>query len=57
MLVRGDEEGTEYIINCSMLEIYKEVLYDSFSNEKKELKIKETTGKGIFVQVTIHILN
>ncbi|EGR31104.1 kinesin motor domain protein, partial [Ichthyophthirius multifiliis] len=40
----------EFIVKCSMLEIYKEVLYDSLSLEKNiDLKIKETP-KGIIVQ-------
>ncbi|EAR93873.2 kinesin motor catalytic domain protein (macronuclear) [Tetrahymena thermophila SB210] len=49
-LVENDEEGTEFIINCSMLEIYKEILYDSFQEGKEELKIKENVQKGIYVQ-------
>ncbi|KAL4441328.1 hypothetical protein ABPG74_013623 [Tetrahymena malaccensis] len=49
-LVENDEEGTEFIINCSMLEIYKEILYDSFQEGKEELKIKENAQKGIYVQ-------
>ncbi|KAL4478853.1 hypothetical protein ABPG72_009679 [Tetrahymena utriculariae] len=49
-LVENDEEGTEFIINCSMLEIYKEILYDSIQEGKVELKIKENAQKGIYVQ-------
>ncbi|EAR93870.2 kinesin motor catalytic domain protein (macronuclear) [Tetrahymena thermophila SB210] len=49
-LVENDEEGVEFIINCSMLEIYKEILYDSFQEGKIELKIKESAQKGIYVQ-------
>jgi len=32
----------EYIISCSMLEIYKENLFDLLNQGKKDLKIKES---------------
>ncbi|EGR28879.1 kinesin motor domain protein [Ichthyophthirius multifiliis] len=51
--VNNDETDAEYIIKCSMLEIYKENLHDSLNiiqDEKVELKIKENPQKGIFIQ-------
>ena len=52
--VNSETGDTEYIIRCSMLEIYKENLQDSFGSyqdDKVELKIKEHPQKGIIVQV------
>ncbi|EGR27712.1 kinesin motor domain protein [Ichthyophthirius multifiliis] len=40
----------EFILTCSMLEIYKETLYDLLSVQKQDLKIKESTTRGIYVE-------
>ena len=40
----------DFVINCSMLEIYKETLYDLFCVEKNDLKIKESPCRGIYVE-------
>lgn len=40
----------DYVLNCSMLEIYKETLFDLLSINRGDLKIKESPSKGIFVE-------
>jgi len=40
----------DYVLNCSMLEIYKETLFDLLSLNKSDLKIKESPAKGIYVE-------
>jgi len=40
----------EYELSCSMLEIYKETLYDLLSMNKADLKIKESPQRGIYVE-------
>ncbi len=40
----------EFTLTCSMLEIYKETLYDLLSMNKADLKIKESPVKGIYVE-------
>jgi len=48
--VSTPSEASEFILTCSMMEIYKENLFDSFATHKKnELKIKEAPNKGIYV--------
>ena len=46
------QEEVELEIRCSMLELYKEKLQDLFlpvGSPEKELKIKESASKGIYV--------
>jgi len=51
MFQRWDESIKEVVINCSMLEIYKEELHDLLIDEGgNELKIKEFPEKGIWVE-------
>jgi kinesin family protein 5 len=40
---------TEFVLKCSMLEIYKENLYDLLNDRNSDLKIKENPRKGIYV--------
>lgn len=40
----------DYVLNCSMLEIYKETLFDLLTLNKCDLKIKESPAKGIYVE-------
>lgn len=40
----------EFVLTCSMLEIYKENLYDLLSTQRVDLKIKESPSKGIYVE-------
>jgi kinesin family protein 5 len=47
--IEQEDSEVEYVINCSMLEIYKENLYDLLHQGKSELKIKESPVKGIYV--------
>ena len=51
-----EEAGVDIVAKCSMLEIYKENLFDLFCPEKlvgdakgAELKIKENPRRGIYV--------
>lgn len=51
------EEEVDISIKCSMLEIYKENLYDLLAGDKmvgdktkEELKIKENPRRGIYVE-------
>jgi kinesin family member 5 len=39
----------EFVLKCSMLEIYKETLYDLLNERNSDLKIKEHPQKGIYV--------
>ena len=43
------EDDTEFMIKCSMLEIYRENLYDLLNDRSSDLKIKENPRRGIFV--------
>jgi len=43
-------DDVEFTVNCSMLEIYKENLYDLLNNRANDLKIKENPQKGIYVE-------
>lgn len=40
----------EFLMSVSMLEIYKETLYDLLSFQKADLKIKESPVRGIYVE-------
>lgn len=44
--INSVEADIEFIITCSMLEIYKENLYDLLKVERVGLKIKENPQKG-----------
>lgn len=39
----------EFVLKCSMLEIYKETLYDLLNERNSDLKIKEHPQRGIYV--------
>ena len=39
----------DFVISCSILEIYKETLRDLLNDDKAPLKIKESPTKGIYV--------
>lgn len=43
------EDETEFMIKCSMLEIYRENLYDLLNERSSDLRIKDHPRKGIFV--------
>ncbi len=51
------ELDIEYELSCSMLEIYKETLYDLLSMNKADLKIKESPQRGIYVEGLSQIVN
>ena len=40
----------EFVLNASMLEIYKETLFDLLSLQRVDLKIKESPTRGIYVE-------
>ena len=52
--ITKDTSGTEYTIKCSFLEIYKEIVRDllnpSGSAGKQGLKVRESPGKGVWVE-------
>eukprot|EP00360_Condylostoma_magnum_P000774 CAMPEP_0168314124 /NCGR_PEP_ID=MMETSP0210-20121227/6516_1 /TAXON_ID=40633 /ORGANISM="Condylostoma magnum, Strain COL2" /LENGTH=87 /DNA_ID=CAMNT_0008279145 /DNA_START=327 /DNA_END=590 /DNA_ORIENTATION=+ len=48
--VNNSDEGIEWTLTCSMLEIYREELKDLLSPEPVELKIKQDGKKGIYVE-------
>ncbi|EGR30362.1 kinesin motor domain protein [Ichthyophthirius multifiliis] len=49
--INTQEQDIEFLITCSMLEIYKEQLFDLLNVKRVGLKIKEMSQKGgIFVQ-------
>lgn len=41
---------SEFVLTCSMLEIYKETLFDLLSVNRSDLKIKESASRGIYVE-------
>ena len=47
----------DFIVKCSMLEIYREVLNDLLSFDKGDLKIKDHPQKGIFVHGLTEMVN
>ena len=44
------DSDVEFILKCSMLEIYKETLRDLLGPDNSDLRIKEDPRKGIYVQ-------
>lgn len=48
--IHACEIDIEFILTCSMLEIYKENLHDLLNTDKVDLKIKESPIKGIYVE-------
>lgn len=49
-VIETDCEDTEFILKCSMLEIYKDSLIDLLDNKSNNLKIKQSPLRGIYVQ-------
>ena len=47
--INNSEEGVVFQLKFSILQIYKEVIYDLLTGEK-DLKIKESPDKGIYVE-------
>ena len=47
--VQESDDNVKFQLKLSMLQIYKEVIYDLFTGEK-DLKIKESPSKGIYVE-------
>lgn len=47
--IQNSEIGINYVIICSILEIYKDNLFDLLRENDQELKIKESPTKGIYV--------
>ena len=48
--VHNTDSEVEFILRCSMLEIYKETLRDLLAPEVVDLRIKEDPHRGIYVQ-------
>lgn len=56
--IEVDESGTEYILKCSFLEIYKENIRDLLDRDKVNLKVRETPSRGVWVQdLTEHFVS
>jgi kinesin family protein 5 len=49
-LMEQDDQGIEFTLSLSMLEIYKEELYDLLSENSLPLHIKESRNGGVFVE-------
>lgn len=47
--ISQQKEEIEYTITCSMIEIYKETIRDLLNIEKTDLKIKENSRRGIYI--------
>jgi kinesin family protein 5 len=47
--IEACEDDVEFEIGCSMLEIYRENLFDLLNNRSSDLKIKEDPRKGIVI--------
>ena len=48
--IENDTEDTEFEILCSFLEIYQEKIMDLLDPKKKDLQVRESPSKGIFVE-------
>ena len=48
--ISKSESDVDFVVKCSMLEIYREILNDLLTTEKLDLKIKNHPQKGIFVK-------
>ena len=57
--IKSDDIEVEYVICCSMMEIYRENLSDLLNSslEKEDLKIKESPAKGIYIQGLTQIVS
>lgn len=51
------DDDVEFVIKCSMLEIYKETLYDLLNDRASNLKIKESPLRGIYIDHLTEIVN
>jgi len=47
--IQDDGSGSEFVVKCSFLEIYKEVIRDLLQ-EGDNLKVRETPSQGVWVQ-------
>jgi len=45
-----NEAGTEFILKCSFLEIYKENLRDLINPSRGNLKVRESTERGVWIE-------
>jgi hypothetical protein len=48
--MRADEEGTEYTVKCSFLEIYLERIRDLLNPASDNLMIRELVTREIYVE-------
>lgn len=47
--IRADTEGVEFVLRCSLLEVYCEQLRDLLNPANRHLRVKELPGRGVFV--------
>jgi len=55
--INSNENEVEYVISVSMLEIYRENLYDLLSINQTDLKIKENPAMGVYIQGLTQFVN
>lgn len=48
-LIRKDNSGDEFVVTCSYLEVYNEVIYDLLEKSSGHLELREDPEKGITV--------
>ena len=48
--IEEDQEGTEFTIKCSFLEIYLEKVHDLLDPRSGDLKVRETPEKGVWIE-------
>lgn len=48
--IKKSQEGIEFTIKCSFLEIYKEVIRDLLNPKGFNLKVRETPSRGVWVE-------
>eukprot|EP00163_Fabomonas_tropica_P028141 TRINITY_DN5670_c0_g1_i3.p1 TRINITY_DN5670_c0_g1~~TRINITY_DN5670_c0_g1_i3.p1 ORF type:complete len:963 (-),score=347.27 TRINITY_DN5670_c0_g1_i3:168-3056(-) len=48
--INSDTKGSEYTIQCSYVEIYREVVQDLLDPTKSNLAVRETPTKGIYIE-------
>ena len=49
--ISQDNEGIEYTIKCSFLEIYKEIVRDLLNPKNSNLRVRDTPGRGVWVRI------
>src|SRR5690242_7693605 len=48
--IHKDNDGIEFSIKCSFLEIYKEIIRDLLNPKGVNLRVRETPSRGVWVE-------